>query len=48
VREPAQHGGKRKGKIVYLYSLTAADVEANRQKLMAAPRGQKCPPGDPQ
>ena len=48
VKEPAQHGGKRKGKIVYVYSLSAADVEANRKKLMEAPRGPKCPGGDAQ
>ncbi len=48
VKDLTQYGGKRKGKIVYVYSLTAADVEVNRKKLMEAPRGQKCPPGDPQ
>jgi hypothetical protein len=48
VKDLTQYGGKRKGKAIYLYSLTAAEEEANKKKLMEAPRGPKCPPAEAQ
>ena len=43
VQEPARFGGSRRGKIMYLHSHTAAEVEANKKrrtevKLPACPR----------
>lgn len=45
VSEPAKFGGRSKGKILHLHSLTAGQVEANKKKRMEAPYQSCSPPG---
>jgi hypothetical protein len=45
VSEPAKFGGRTKGKILHLYSLSAEQVEANKKKRMEAPYKSCSPPG---
>jgi len=45
VSEPAKFGGRSKGKILHLYSLSAEQVETNRKKRMEAPYKSCSPPG---
>ena len=42
MQEMAAFGGKRKGKMFILHSSTAAEAEANKEKLREAPRGKAC------